>query len=57
VLNHLGVSSLEEAIAKVRGEREALAAAEWRESAPVLKPPVTVSPRTLPGQYAHVSIA
>jgi len=53
VMNYLGVSSLEEAIAKVQATYEP----DWRESAPVIKPPVTVSPRPLPGQYAHVSIA
>jgi len=29
---------------------------QWRESAPVVKPPVTVSPRPLHAQFAHVSI-
>lgn len=53
VLNHLGVSSLEEAIAQVQAKYEP----DWRESAPLVKPPVVVSPRPLPAQYAHVSVA
>jgi hypothetical protein len=57
VCGHLGVNTLEEAIALQRAQRDALDAAEWREAAPVIKPPVMVSPRPLPVQFAHVSIA
>lgn len=53
VLNYLGASSLEDAIAQVQAKYEP----DWRESAPVVKPAIVVSPRPLPAQFAHVSIA
>ncbi len=56
VLDHLGCSSIAEAIAKGEQEYQKFLDVDWRESAPVVKAPIMAVTSQVPKKYCHVSV-